>query len=361
MGVCPGLADADVDIVNYSFEVTFPASSSTNKAGLVFAHDGDDSFYAVVLDRNAGKIALHQITDGSWGAALDDAAGTVSDNTAYIVKVFRKQRNVQARVVGQSSAAIEHDSSADLGTGQSGLYSDKTDVNELSAISYQPSAISHQLSAVSQRGASRCTLRSSTGRPGTPWSRGSAGWPGPGSAMSYEPLAFSYWPARCIKMHPTNWLYVDTSTSGGEALVENFSDDDYMVEASISSVGTQYFWVRYQDSNNGYLLKITSSAKGQATSLYRVQNGYYTSLGSGSDLDYAAVKQSTGGRAASGSRRMAARAWSMPYVGEGVERRTGPLRGPMPADAGFEDHRLPHLRRRWATRRRPARSCGRAG
>ncbi len=36
--------------VNYSVEVTFPANSSTNKAGLVLAHDGDDSFYAVVLD-----------------------------------------------------------------------------------------------------------------------------------------------------------------------------------------------------------------------------------------------------------------------------------------------------------------------
>ena len=32
------LAGADLNIVNYSLEVTFPASSSTNKAGLAFAH-----------------------------------------------------------------------------------------------------------------------------------------------------------------------------------------------------------------------------------------------------------------------------------------------------------------------------------
>jgi hypothetical protein len=41
---------AELDIVRDSVEATFPQASSTNKAGLVFAHDGDDSFYAVVLD-----------------------------------------------------------------------------------------------------------------------------------------------------------------------------------------------------------------------------------------------------------------------------------------------------------------------
>lgn len=43
-----------------------------------------------VLRRVKDKIALHQITNGSWGSALDDAAVTVSDNTAYTVKVIRK-------------------------------------------------------------------------------------------------------------------------------------------------------------------------------------------------------------------------------------------------------------------------------
>ncbi len=44
------LASPQLDQVNYSVEVTFPGSSSTNKAGLIFTHDGDDSFCAVVLD-----------------------------------------------------------------------------------------------------------------------------------------------------------------------------------------------------------------------------------------------------------------------------------------------------------------------
>ncbi len=82
----------------------------------------------MVLDRNAGKIALHKITDASWGGALASANVTVNDSTAYTVKVIVKQRHVSAWVVGQASATISYDSSALLGTGQSGFWADKTSV-----------------------------------------------------------------------------------------------------------------------------------------------------------------------------------------------------------------------------------------
>jgi len=119
------LADADLDIVNYEVEVTFPTGSSTNKAGLVFAHDGDDSFYAVVLDRDAGKIALHKITGNSWGSALASASTTINDSTAYTVKVARTQGQVEASV---SSVSFTYGANTGFGTGYSGLYSDKTEV-----------------------------------------------------------------------------------------------------------------------------------------------------------------------------------------------------------------------------------------
>ena len=105
--------------------MSFRRPSSTEKAGLVFAHDGDDSFYAVVLDRDADKIALHQITDGSWGSALGSDDVTINNSTDYTVKVRRKQRSVAASV---GSAGFTYNSTSDFGTGQSGFYSDKTDV-----------------------------------------------------------------------------------------------------------------------------------------------------------------------------------------------------------------------------------------
>ncbi len=49
--------------------------SSTNKAGLVLSDASGDRHYAVVLDRNAGKLALHKITSGSWGGALGNRCG----------------------------------------------------------------------------------------------------------------------------------------------------------------------------------------------------------------------------------------------------------------------------------------------
>ena len=160
----------------------------------------------------------------------------MKESTAYTVKVIRKQRHVEARVVGQSSAAIEHDSSADLGTGQSGLYSDKTDVKFDDFLAFDGSARNPMVPRIG--GMAEATISS-------------------------------------------GWLYVDTSASGGEALVEGFYDDDYMIEASIGTTSTQYFWVRYQDSNNGYLLQITFSDKGRGIYLYRVQRGYYTMLDDG--------------------------------------------------------------------------------
>jgi hypothetical protein len=78
--------------------------------------------------RDADKLALHKVTSGSWGAALASESATINDSTAYTIKVFRRQFSVRAWVVGQSASEFTYESSSDFGTGQSGLYSDKTSV-----------------------------------------------------------------------------------------------------------------------------------------------------------------------------------------------------------------------------------------
>ncbi len=70
------LTSAQFNVATCEVEITFPASSSTNRAAFVFAHDGTNNYYAVALDRTAAKIASHQIISGSWGSALASATAT---------------------------------------------------------------------------------------------------------------------------------------------------------------------------------------------------------------------------------------------------------------------------------------------
>ena len=73
------LADPDLDICNYAVEVTFPTGSSTNKAGIVFLHDGNDSYYVVILWRAKNTVQLHKVTSGSWGAKLASMSATIPE------------------------------------------------------------------------------------------------------------------------------------------------------------------------------------------------------------------------------------------------------------------------------------------
>ena len=229
------LASPDLDIVNYSVEVTFPSESSTNKAGLILCHDGNNSYYAVVLDRDAGKLALHKVTSGSWGSALESKAATIGEST-YTIKVFRRQFSVRAWVVGQSATDFTYESSTDFGTGQSGLYSDKTSV----------------------------TFDDFTAYDGTVRDSLVPRFVGPVDASI-----------------SSGSLRVQTDSRGGQAMVEGFSDDNYMVQVNLGNPDNySQVWFRYRDANNGYVVRYSSLAK-LIISLHVVANGQWTELGSG--------------------------------------------------------------------------------
>ena len=76
--------------------MTFPSDARGDQAGVVFVHDGNNSYYAVVLDRNAFTLALHKVTSGSWGSALASTSATINTSTQYYIKVFYKQRQLDA-------------------------------------------------------------------------------------------------------------------------------------------------------------------------------------------------------------------------------------------------------------------------
>ena len=84
----------------------------------------------MVLNRSPtpDQIAVYKITNGSWGSALASANATILDNTAYTIKIARKQGSITVQKVGQSTANFTYDPSTDFGVGQAGLFSDKTGV-----------------------------------------------------------------------------------------------------------------------------------------------------------------------------------------------------------------------------------------
>ena len=71
---------------------------------------------------------------------------------------------------------------------------------------------------------------------------------------------------------------------GGEAVVENFADDFYMVQVDVDpnrGNGCDV-WVRCRDPNNGYRIRTPATDFGATITLSRVKDGQTTSLGSGS-------------------------------------------------------------------------------
>jgi len=62
-------------------------------------------------------------------------------------------------------------------------------------------------------------------------------------------------------------LLVQGSTRGGEAIVENFTDSDYMVQADVklNSGANADLWVRYADPDNGYRVRLDSGGTAYLT------------------------------------------------------------------------------------------------
>ncbi len=78
-------------------------------------------------------------------------------------------------------------------------------------------------------------------------------------------------------------LQVSGDGRQAEAIVENFSDDDYMVQVSITAFADpgNYLWVRYTDANNGYRFKLYDDpGKCKRIHLHSFVNGEATLLDS---------------------------------------------------------------------------------
>ena len=125
------LASPDVYVANYSVKVTVPAGMADSKAGLVLAHDGDDTYYAVVFTQNSG-LKLYHVVDDDWGDALKTAAYYVSAGD-YTLRVSYRQGRMEASLMSTATPPVllkqfDYDISPDFGSGYTGLYTDYNQV-----------------------------------------------------------------------------------------------------------------------------------------------------------------------------------------------------------------------------------------
>ncbi len=222
-------------MINYEVEVTFPTGSSNKKAGLIFSHDGNNSYYAVVLERtDTARLAIYKITSGSWGSPLASDDMSISESTPYTLTVVRKQSSIEASVFA-TGGDLTYDSSTEFGTGQSGLYSDKTGVTFDDFKAHDAAARDAMTPRVS--GSTDTSLSS-------------------------------------------NKLWVQGTTRPGEATVESFSDDDYRVQVEVDpqSNAYGYVWLRYSDANNGYRFMMKHKGSSTVITLHVFENGEATYL-----------------------------------------------------------------------------------
>ncbi len=232
------LAAPRIDAIHHALDIKFASGSSTNKAGLIFGHDGNNSYHAVVLDRAAGKIALYSVASGSWGTALATATATISDDTTYTIKVNIFRSGIDAGVVGQSLAVIGKSLTTPTQAGQSGVYTDTINVTF-------DNFIAHDIKVRD---------------PMTPRVGGSAD-----TSLVSGKLQVAADPV---------------AHRGGMAVVEGFSDDYYVVEADLQAHSGRKICVRYRDPQNAICVEEPGN---DSIEIRRYLNGQVSVLEAGDD------------------------------------------------------------------------------
>jgi len=210
------LATPQIGTANYAVTVNFASGSSTNKAGLIFSHNGANSYYAVVLNRSKNEVALYQVSSGSWGSALATAGLTINDSTDYTLYVTRRQRRVEVRC---STASLSYNFTADPDTGKSGLYADTLNVTFDDFQAFATDARNPLVPRIV------------------------------GTAKGSQAEGIN------------NQLLVEGSDArGGVAEVDRFQDDDYsvLVDVTMNSGTYAEIWFRRVDPENGYIAYLGS-------------------------------------------------------------------------------------------------------
>ncbi len=112
-------------MANYSLKVTVPVDQGDSYAGLVIAHDGDDTYYAVVFNSTFG-LKLFHVVDGSWGSSLKEVSYSIGAGD-YILRASYRQGRMQASLMSTADPPVllksfDHDISPDFGSGYSGIW-----------------------------------------------------------------------------------------------------------------------------------------------------------------------------------------------------------------------------------------------
>jgi len=225
-------------VANYSLKVTVPVDQGDSYAGLVIAHDGGDTFYAVVFNATFG-LKLFHVVNGSWGSSLKEAQYNIGAGD-YILRASYRQGRMQASLMSTADPPVllksfDYDISPDFGSGYSGIYSGYNAIKFDDFQAFDTASLDPQVAQVSGLG--------------------------DGSLSSGQ------------------LLIEGVREQRSEAVVDGFSDDNYMVQTDVklNSGSDAEIFVRYQDAHNAYRVRLDSDGN---LDLDKVVNGYYTSINS---------------------------------------------------------------------------------
>ncbi|MBE7457336.1 MAG: RHS repeat-associated core domain-containing protein [Planctomycetia bacterium] len=222
--------------------VKVKAGHDSTRAGIVFAHNGINSFYAVVLNRNTDALELYQYSSGSWGSALDASSSASSDNsTEYELRVEVRQRQVAASLWDGSNrkAFFKYNGSSMLGTGKIGVVTDNTNAVFDDFKFFRP----------------------------TPYDPAVPGW-NTSSAVT-------------LTTGSPGYLTVTGQTRGGEVVSTWCGDDDYAAQTDLSFVAGNRvaLLVRYIDPDNFMGVELRDNG---TVNLIKMLDGRQTTVASGS-------------------------------------------------------------------------------
>ena len=182
---------------------------------MVIGHDGDDTYWAVVLENGStDQVAIYPITNGSWGPASASASASFSDGGTYTLKVVNHEMSIQAWVESQPAATCATTGwGADPGL--AGIFSNKTSLSFDDFEAYDVLAREPLMPGLT--GMADASVSSET-------------------------------------------LLLNGKTRGGAAIVEGFRDDYFMIQADVDLNSGTYadIWYRFDDVSNGRLIRLES-------------------------------------------------------------------------------------------------------
>jgi len=232
------LTEAEFNVATFNVSIDVTGNPNAAKTALVFGHDGNDNYYAVVA--NGNLTALYQVTSGSW-SLLQSGGNSFGGLTVNILGRHVRVIRWSNTTAGLRDVEFTYDMSTRIPEGMVGLYTDTANTKFYHFSVYASTAIDPKSPGV--------------------YGLSTTDFVSPGK------------------------LEIDnTQKHLGLVRVDDFSDDDYMIQVQAEPQTGQdliVIYARFADLENHYRVTLYSGIamdvdvidKGQVSNLTTVAHG----------------------------------------------------------------------------------------